>query len=97
MAEDPISPVDPDARFGTGNERGRFFFGYKLHLAVDAAGCMIVAQTLIDQDVDDPSQVVSMPDQIEGEIAKVMADGAYDGAPDFSECQCGGHTTASGA
>jgi transposase len=53
----------------------------KLHLAVDAATCMIVAQTLIDQDVDDPSQVVSLLDQIEGEIAKVMADGAYDGAP----------------
>ena len=48
----------------------------KLHQAVDAASCMIVAQTLIDQDVDDPSQVVSLPDQIEGEIAKVMADGA---------------------
>jgi hypothetical protein len=44
---------------------------------------MIVAQTLIDQDVDDPSQVVSLPDQIEGEIAKVMADGAYDGAPTY--------------
>jgi hypothetical protein len=40
----------------------------KLHLAVDAASCMIVAQPLIDQDVDDPSQVVSLPDQIEGEI-----------------------------
>jgi hypothetical protein len=55
----------------------------KLHLAVDAASCMIVAQTLIDQDVDDPSQVVSLPDQIEGETAKVMADGAYDGAPTY--------------
>ena len=29
----------------------------KLHLAVDAANGMIVAQTLTDQDVDDPSQV----------------------------------------
>jgi hypothetical protein len=37
----------------------------------------------IDQDVDDPTQVVSLPDQIEGEIAKVMADGAYDGAPTY--------------
>ena len=55
----------------------------KLHLAVDAASCMIVVQTLIDQDVDDPSQVVSLPDQIEGEFAKVMADGAYDGAPTY--------------
>jgi len=44
---------------------------------------LIVAQTLIDQDVDDPSQVVSLRDQIEGEIAKVMADGAYDGAPTY--------------
>jgi hypothetical protein len=44
---------------------------------------MIVAQTLIDQDVDDPSKVVSLLDQIEGEIAKVMADGVYDGAPTY--------------
>lgn len=51
------------------------------HLAVDAASCMIVAQTLIDQDVDDPPRLVSLPDQIEGEIATVMADGPYDGAP----------------
>ena len=29
----------------------------KLHLAVDAATGMIVAQTLTDQDADDPSQV----------------------------------------
>jgi hypothetical protein len=29
----------------------------KLHLAVDAANGMIVAQTLTDQDADDPSQV----------------------------------------
>jgi hypothetical protein len=29
----------------------------KLHLAVDAANRMIVAQTLTDQDTDDPSQV----------------------------------------
>jgi hypothetical protein len=26
---------------------------------------------------------LSLPDQIEGEIAKVMADGAYDGAPTY--------------
>jgi hypothetical protein len=40
----------------------------RLHLAVDAAGGMIVAQTLTDQDTDDP-------------IGQVTADGAYDGAP----------------
>jgi hypothetical protein len=53
----------------------------KLHLAVDAASGMIVAQTLTDQDVDDPSQVGSLLDQIDDPIAQVTADGAYDGAP----------------
>jgi hypothetical protein len=48
----------------------------KLHLAVDAASGMIVAQTLTDQDADEPSQVVPLLDQIDGKIAKVTADGA---------------------
>jgi transposase len=55
----------------------------KLHLAVDAASGMIVAQTLTDQDADDPSQVAPLLDQIDGEIAQVTADGAYDGAPTY--------------
>jgi transposase len=55
----------------------------KLHLAVDAESGMIVAQTLTDQDADDPSQVAPLLDQIDGEIAQVTADGAYDGAPTY--------------
>jgi len=55
----------------------------KLHLAVDAGSGMIVAQTLTDQDGDDPSQVGPLLDQINGQIAQVMADGAYDGAPTY--------------
>jgi hypothetical protein len=55
----------------------------KLHLAVDAASGMIVAQTLTDQDVDDPSQVGSLLDQIDDPIVQVTADGAYDGAPTY--------------
>jgi hypothetical protein len=51
----------------------------KLHLAVDAASGMIVAQTLTDQDADDPSQVAPLLDQIDGQITRVTADGAYDG------------------
>ena len=50
----------------------------KLHLAVDAASGMIVAQTLTDQDTDDPSQVGPLLDQIDDPIAWVTADGAYD-------------------
>jgi hypothetical protein len=55
----------------------------KLHLAVDAASGRIVAQTLADQDVDDPSQVGSLLDQIDDPIVQVTADGAYDGAPTY--------------
>jgi transposase len=44
---------------------------------------MIVAQTLTDQDADEPSQVAPLLDQIDGPIGRVMADGAYDGAPTY--------------
>ena len=44
---------------------------------------MIVAQVLTDQHTDDPSQVEHLLDQIDEEICKVMADGAYDGAPTY--------------
>jgi len=56
---------------------------HKLHLAVDAGSGMIVARILTDQDGDDPSQVGPLLDQIEGRIARVTADGAYDGAPTY--------------
>ncbi|WP_179759589.1 transposase [Paraburkholderia bryophila] len=55
----------------------------KLHLAVDADSGLIVAHTLTDQDDDDPSQVTPLLAQIDGEIAKVTAEGAYDGAPTY--------------
>ena len=51
----------------------------KLHLAVDAGSGMIVAQALTDQDADDPSHVAPLLDQIDDRIARVTADGAYDG------------------
>jgi Transposase DDE domain len=55
----------------------------ELHLAVNAANGMIVAQTLTDQDADDPSQVGPLLDQIDDPIMQVTADGAYDGAPTY--------------
>jgi hypothetical protein len=54
-----------------------------LPLAVDAGSDMIVAQTLTDQDADDPSQVALLLNQIECRIARVTADGVYDGAPTY--------------
>jgi hypothetical protein len=44
---------------------------------------MIVAQTLTDQDTDDPSQVGPLLDQIDDPVARVTADGAYDGVPTY--------------
>ena len=55
----------------------------KLHLAVDARTGGIMASVLTDQDVDDPSQVGPLLDQIAQEIASVTADGAYDGEPTY--------------
>ena len=55
----------------------------KLHLAVDAPSGMIIAQTLTDQDVDDPSQVAPLLDQIDGRIVRVTGDGAYDGVSTY--------------
>jgi len=55
----------------------------KLPLAVDAVSGMIVAQTLTDQDMDDPSQIGPLLDQIDDPIGGVTADGAYDGAPTY--------------
>jgi transposase len=56
----------------------------KLHLAVDASSGQIVAVTLTGQDVDDPSQVAALLEQIPGEIEQVTADGAYDGEPTYA-------------
>ncbi len=55
----------------------------KLHLVVDGASGVIVAQTLTDQDTDDPSQVGPLLDQIDDPIGRVTADGAYDSAPTY--------------
>jgi hypothetical protein len=40
-----------------------------------------VAQTLTDQDTDDPSQVGPLLEQIDDPIGRVTADGVYDGDP----------------
>ncbi len=55
----------------------------KLHLALDANTNQIVACVLASQDVDDPSQVGPLLDQISAdiEIDQVTADGAYNGEP----------------
>ena len=53
----------------------------KLHLAVDADTGEIVASVLTSKEAADAGQVPVLLEQVEGEIASVMADGAYDGEP----------------
>jgi hypothetical protein len=53
----------------------------KLHLAVDANTGEIVACVLTDNGADDAGEVPALLGQVEGEIASVTADGAYDGEP----------------
>src|SRR3954447_16570335 len=49
-----------------------------LHLATDADTGRIVASALTDKDADDGSQVGPLLDRIEGAVASVTGDGAYD-------------------
>ena len=49
-----------------------------LHLATDADTGRIVASVLTDRDADDGSQVGPLLDQIEGPVASLTGDGAYD-------------------
>jgi len=53
----------------------------KLHLAIDADTGEIVANVLTDNGADDVGEVPGLLEQVEGEIASFIADGAYDGEP----------------
>jgi transposase len=52
-----------------------------LHLAVDADTGEIVACVLTDNAADDAGRVPALLEALKGEIASVVADGAYDGEP----------------
>ena len=50
----------------------------KLHLGVDADTGQIAAVKLTGNETDDGSQVGPLPNQVEGEVASFIGDGAYD-------------------
>ena len=52
-----------------------------------------MAQTLTDQDVDDPFQVGSLLDQVNDPIGQVTADGAYDGDPTYQTIAAHGRSS----
>lgn len=75
--EDKISPTDPDARFGTSNERGRFTFGYKMHVAVDAGSTTVRTWQVTPANVQEVTIAASLLPEDGG---TVYADRAYDSA-----------------
>jgi IS5 family transposase len=77
MGESAISPVDPDARFGTGNERGRFTFGYKMHVAVDQGSSLVRECLLTPANIQEVSVATALvPEQ----AGTVYGDRGYDSA-----------------
>ena len=76
MGEDKVSPADPDARFGANNERGKFTFGYKAHIAVDAGSTTINTWKLTPGNVQ---EVTIAPDLLP-QSGEVFADRGFDAA-----------------
>ncbi len=75
MDEDKVSPVDADARFGTNNERRRFMFGYKLHVAVDAGSGLVRGFATTPANVQ---EITLARDLIQGDEQMVYGDRGYD-------------------
>lgn len=73
--EGKISPVDPDARFGTTNERGRYAFGYKLHVAVDAGSGLVRGAKVTSAN---EQEIATAPQLLERAAGTVYADRGYD-------------------
>jgi hypothetical protein len=63
----------------------------KLHLAIDRDG-YIIASAITDRIVSDASVGISMLEQIEGNIARFTADGAYDSRPVYEALSKAGTT-----
>lgn len=72
--EGPTSQTDPDARFGADNERRRFTFGYKMHVAVDRGSGLIRNGLLTSANIQDVSVA---PALIPAEAGTVYADRGY--------------------
>lgn len=74
-SEGRTSKVDPDARFGTNNERGRFAFGYKLHVGMDAGTGLVRSLVTTPANVQEVTQAERL---IRGDEEAVYADRGYD-------------------
>lgn len=77
VAEGKTSPNDPDARFGINNERRRYEFGYKGHIAMDEGSALVRAQTLTPANIQEIDVATAL---VAGDEGQVLADRGYDGA-----------------
>lgn len=75
VSEGKTSATDPNARFGTNNEHGRFEFGYKLHVGVDARTGLVRA---VDTTPANIQEVTRAGRLIQGDERRVYADRGYD-------------------
>ena len=75
MDEDKVSRADPEARFGTTNERGRYAFGYKVHVAVDAGSGLVRAVKVTPAN---EQEVAIAPQLLEHAAGTVYGDRGYD-------------------
>lgn len=75
MDEPKTSAVDTDARFGTTNERGRYEFGYKMHVALDAGSHLVRGMRVTSAN---EQEVAAAPALLGRAAGVVYADRAYD-------------------
>ena len=75
MEEGKTSPNDPDARFGTNNERRRYEFGYKAHIGMDHGSGLVRTQLLTPANAQEVSVATAL---ITGDEDEVLADRGYD-------------------
>lgn len=75
IKEGKTSRVDPDARFGTNNERRRYEFGYKLHVAVDQGSALIRGLCLSPANRQEVEFAAAL---VQGDEQAVYADRGYD-------------------
>ena len=73
--EGKTSRTDPDARFGANNERRRFSFGYKLHIAQDEGSAIVRGAVLTPANVQEISVAGAL---VQGDEAALFADRGYD-------------------
>jgi transposase, IS5 family len=85
--EGQTSETDPDARFGADNERHRFTFGYKMHLAVDQGSGLIRKGLLTSANMQDVSMAAAL---IPPEAGMVYADRGYHSAKLRAHLQASG-------